>query len=141
MQLEIEEAALKKETDKRAGDRLEDAAQGARRPAFEQTEAMQRPVGGREGRDRSELQGLRFASRSRRSRRTTSRRRSASYDLNRAAELQATASFPELERRLDAEPSALWPERGGDRLLREEVTEDEIAEIVSQLDRHSRSRG
>ncbi|GAA4769118.1 ATP-dependent chaperone ClpB [Actinomycetospora chibensis] len=52
------------------------------------------------------------------------------YDLNRAAELRY-GLLTELERRLDAEQQHLAGKQSGNRLLREEVTADEIAEIVS----------
>lgn len=53
------------------------------------------------------------------------------YDLSRAAELRH-GELPELERRLEAEEHMLRSRQGGQRLLREVVTEDEIASIVSQ---------
>ena len=57
------------------------------------------------------------------------------YDLNRAAELRY-GRIAELERRLQAEEEQLAAKQGQRRLLREVVTEDEIAEIVVRLDRH-----
>ena len=53
------------------------------------------------------------------------------YDLSRAAELRHGV-LPELERRLHAEEERLRTKQGGHRLLREVVTEDEIADIVSR---------
>src|SRR5206468_1051269 len=53
------------------------------------------------------------------------------YDLNRAAELRH-GRLPELERRLQAEEERLASKQGGKRLLREVVTEEEIASIVSR---------
>ena len=53
------------------------------------------------------------------------------YDLNRAAELRHSR-LPELERRLESEEERLNSKQGGSRLLREEVTEDEIAEVVAR---------
>src|SRR3954447_11246646 len=53
------------------------------------------------------------------------------YDLNRAAELRH-GRLPELERRLQAEEERLASKQGGKRLLREVVTTDEIASIVSR---------
>ena len=53
------------------------------------------------------------------------------YDLNRAAELRH-GRLPELERRLRAEEERLGTRQNGHRLLREVVTEDEIATIVSR---------
>jgi ATP-dependent Clp protease ATP-binding subunit ClpB len=52
------------------------------------------------------------------------------YDLNRAAELRL-GRLPDLERRLRAEEERL-AERGDRRLLRQVVTEEEIAQIVSR---------
>jgi ATP-dependent Clp protease ATP-binding subunit ClpB len=54
-----------------------------------------------------------------------------SYDLNRAAELRY-GQLAELERRLAAEEEQLAARQGKSRLLREVVTEDEIAAIVSR---------
>jgi ATP-dependent Clp protease ATP-binding subunit ClpB len=53
------------------------------------------------------------------------------YDLNRAAELRHGV-LPELQRRLAAEEERLAAKQGGNRLLREVVTEEEIAAIVSR---------
>jgi ATP-dependent Clp protease ATP-binding subunit ClpB len=53
------------------------------------------------------------------------------YDLTRAAELRL-GQLPELERRLRAEEEQLAARQGGSRLLREVVTADEIASIVSR---------
>ena len=52
------------------------------------------------------------------------------YDLNRAAELRM-GKITELERRQAAEEQQLASKQGEKRLLREVVTEDEIAEIVA----------
>jgi ATP-dependent Clp protease ATP-binding subunit ClpB len=53
------------------------------------------------------------------------------YDLNRAAELRH-GRLPELERRLRAEEERLADKQSASRLLREEVTEDEIAAVVAR---------
>jgi ATP-dependent Clp protease ATP-binding subunit ClpB len=52
------------------------------------------------------------------------------YDLNRAAELRY-GRLTDLERKLEAEQQRLAEKQGGNRLLREVVTPEEIAEIVS----------
>ncbi len=52
------------------------------------------------------------------------------YDLNRAAELRY-GEITELERRLEAAEEQLATRQGRNPLLREVVTEDEIAEIVA----------
>ena len=126
MQLEIEEAALKKEKDKASQERLEalrkeladlraqadamTAQWDAERQAIHRLQAL-----------REELEQLR------REIEDAERR----YDLNRAAELRH-GRLPELERRLRGEEERLNEKQGGTRLLREEVTEDEIAEIVAR---------
>ncbi|HEX3841125.1 MAG TPA: ATP-dependent chaperone ClpB [Acidimicrobiales bacterium] len=53
------------------------------------------------------------------------------YDLNGAAQLRH-GTLPDLERRLAAEESLLTAKQGSRRLLREVVTEEEIAMIVSR---------
>ncbi|HKJ04528.1 MAG TPA: ATP-dependent chaperone ClpB [Geopsychrobacteraceae bacterium] len=53
------------------------------------------------------------------------------YDLNRAAELKH-GRLPELERQLLVEEERLNADESANKLLREEVTEEEIAEIVSR---------
>jgi ATP-dependent Clp protease ATP-binding subunit ClpB len=53
------------------------------------------------------------------------------YDLSKAAELRL-GRLPELQRRLEAEEERLASKQGGTRLLREVVTSEEIAAIVSR---------
>src|SRR6202012_1928379 len=53
------------------------------------------------------------------------------YDLTKAAELRL-GRLPELQRRLESEEARLAAKQGGARLLRETVTSDEIAVIVSR---------
>jgi ATP-dependent Clp protease ATP-binding subunit ClpB len=53
------------------------------------------------------------------------------YDLNKAAELKH-GTLPNLERQLHEEEKAMGLENNEQRLLREEVTDHEIAEIVSR---------
>jgi ATP-dependent Clp protease ATP-binding subunit ClpB len=53
------------------------------------------------------------------------------YDLDRAAELRL-GRLPELERKLRAEEERLTSKQHGHRMLREVVTADEIASIVSR---------
>ena len=126
MQLEIEEAALKKERDKASQERLEnlrkelaelrDKANAMRAQWEAEKEAIKKVQGLREEIEKVRHQ-IEIAERQ--------------YDLNRAAELKH-GRLPELERRLKAEEDRLSAQQGGNRLLREEVTEEEIAEIVSR---------
>jgi ATP-dependent Clp protease ATP-binding subunit ClpB len=126
MQLEIEEAALKKEKDKASQERLE-ALRKELADLRAQADAMtaqwdaERQAIHRVQTLREELEQLR------REIEDAERR----YDLNRAAELRH-GRLPELERRLGGEEERLNEKQGGTRLLREEVTEDEIAEIVAR---------
>ncbi|MEA2387187.1 MAG: ATP-dependent Clp protease ATP-binding subunit ClpB, partial [Thermoleophilaceae bacterium] len=126
MQLEIEEAALDKETDAASRERLEalrkeladlraqadamTAQWEAERQAIKKVQAL-----------RAEIEQVR----------RDIEEAERGYDLNRAAELRH-GRLPELERRLRAEEERL-EEKGGDgRLLREQVTADEIAEVVAR---------
>jgi ATP-dependent Clp protease ATP-binding subunit ClpB len=125
MQLEIEEAALEKETDPASRARLE-ALRRELADLRAEADAMtaqwehERQAIKRLQTLRSELEQLR--------REVEEAERS--YDLNRAAELRH-GRLPELERRLESEEERL-AESQGERLLREEVTEEEIAEIVAR---------
>ena len=126
MQLEIEEAALKKERDKASQERLEalrkeladlrGRADSMKAQWESEKEAIKRVQALRE-----EIEKVR------RDVQVAERQ----YDLNRAAELRH-GKLPELERRLREEEERLASKQGGNRLLREEVTEEEIAEIVSR---------
>jgi ATP-dependent Clp protease ATP-binding subunit ClpB len=126
MQLEIEEAALKKEKDKASKDRLESlrkelAEQRARADSMRaQWEAEKTAIYKVQGL-REEIEKLRYDI-------SVAER---NYDLNRAAELKH-GTLPELEERLKAEEEMLASKQGTGRLLREEVTDDEIAGIVSR---------
>ncbi len=129
MRLEIEEAALKKEKDKASRERLE-ALRRELADLRAQADAM-RAQWEAERQAIHKLQSLREELEQVRREIEDAERR---YDLNRAAELRH-GRLPELERRLRAEEERLESKQGGaaaTRLLREEVTEDEIAEIVAR---------
>ncbi|HJY59390.1 MAG TPA: AAA family ATPase, partial [Streptosporangiaceae bacterium] len=126
MRLEIEENALAKETDRASQERLADlrkeladlraqadslrAQWEAERHALRRVQAL-----------REELEQLR----------RDAEQAERNYDLDRAAELRL-GKIPDLERRLEAEEQRLAAKQGGARLLREVVTSDEIAAIVSR---------
>ena len=123
MQLEIEEAALQKEKDRGSGERLK----GLRKALADlkaQADAMRAQwESEKEGIEavralREEIEGVR--------REIEDAERQ--YDLNRLAELKH-GRLPELERRLEAREGEA---QGEGRLLREEVTGEEIAQIVSR---------
>jgi ATP-dependent Clp protease ATP-binding subunit ClpB len=127
MQLEIEEAALKKEKDKASRERLEvlrreladlrTQASGMRaqweseKQAIEKVRAL-----------RGQIEKLRLDI-------EEAERR---YDLDRAAELRH-GQLPALEERLRAEDARIAGKHaGGRQMVREEVTDEEVAEIVSR---------
>ena len=126
MQLEIEEAALKKEKDAASKERLE-VLRKELADLRAQADAM-RAQWDAERQAIHKLQELRGELEQVRREIGEAERR---YDLNRAAELRH-GRLPELERRLRGEEQRLEQKQGGTRLLREEVTEDEIAEIVAR---------
>jgi ATP-dependent Clp protease ATP-binding subunit ClpB len=124
--LEIEEAALAKETDAASTSRLE----GLRRELADlrsEADAMRAQW-------ESERQALRKVQALRQEIehvRQEADRAERSYDLNLAAELRH-GRLPVLERQLVAEEEHLSSKQGLHRLLREVVTEEEIASIVSR---------
>lgn len=126
MQLEIEEAALKKETDRSSKDRLK-ALQKELADLREQADTM-RTQWEVEKEAIKKIQAVREEIEKARHELEMAERR---YDLNRAAELRH-GKLPELERSLNAEEEKLAKNQTGERLLREEVTEEEIAEIISR---------
>jgi ATP-dependent Clp protease ATP-binding subunit ClpB len=126
IQLEIEEAALKKEKDAATKERLE-VLRKELADLRAQADAM-RAQWDAERQAIHKLQELRGELEQVRRETEEAERR---YDLNRAAELRH-GRLPELERRLRGEEQRLEQKQGGTRLLREEVTEDEIAEIVAR---------
>jgi ATP-dependent Clp protease ATP-binding subunit ClpB len=126
MQLEIEEAALKKEKDKASHDRLKELQKelaelktqaGGMRAQWEaEKEAIQKV------RDlRQQIEQIRLEI----------EKAQQEYDLNKAAELKHS-KLPEAEKLLRAEEERLQQKQAMGQLLREEVTEDEIAEVVSR---------
>jgi ATP-dependent Clp protease ATP-binding subunit ClpB len=123
--LEIEEAALAKETDPASKSRLEDlrreladlrAEADARHAQWEAERQSIRRV----QELREQLERLRHEA----------EEAERNYDLNRAAELRY-GEITEVERRLQSAEQQLRSKQGDSPLLREVVTEDEIAEIVA----------
>jgi len=127
MQLEIEEAALKKEKDKASQERLEDLRRElADRKA--QADAM-RAQWQAEKASIEEVRGLREQIEKVRQEIEAAERQ---YDLNQSAELRY-GTLPQLEAQLREREAVLNSQQAsGGKLLREEVTEEEVAEIVSR---------
>jgi ATP-dependent Clp protease ATP-binding subunit ClpB len=126
MQLEIEEAALAKETDKASRDRLT-ALQAELAELRRQRDGLRSQWES----EKQELANLRALREQVERMQKDIEQAEREYDLNRAAELRH-GRLPELQRRLAEETAKLEQAAGGKRLLREEVTEAEIAEAVSR---------
>ena len=126
MQLEIEREALKKESDKASKERLakierelgdlKTGASALQAQWKSEKEAVQRVRALREQLDNVKVQ-IAQAERA--------------YDLNKAAELKY-GKLIELERQLKAEEERAVKNQGGQRLLKEEVDEEDIAAVVSR---------
>ncbi|MDE2722778.1 MAG: AAA family ATPase, partial [Gemmatimonadota bacterium] len=123
MQFEIEEAALKKEKDKSSRERLQ-TLQRELADLRDQADAMRVQWEN----EKQALDGVRTLREKIEQTRCEIEEAERQYDLNRAAELKH-GTLPDLERQLKtAEDSQTMD----NRLLREEVTEEEIAEIASR---------
>ncbi len=126
MQLEIEEAVLNKEQDLASGARLEDLRReladlkGEAGVLRDQWEAEKASIVG-ERAIRAEIDSVRHQI----------EEAERQYDLDRAAELKH-GILPELERQVRESERRQMVDGGVERLLREEVTEEEVAEIVSR---------
>jgi len=125
MQLEIEEAALKKETDKASQQRLEDLRKELQE-AREKADALKAQYE-IEKKLIAEVQSLREEIEKIKHEIEKAERE---YDLNKAAELKH-GKLPELEKKLQEAQQRIEESNTGERLLREEVTEEEIAKVVS----------
>ncbi|MFZ2446542.1 MAG: ATP-dependent chaperone ClpB [Syntrophobacteraceae bacterium] len=126
MQLEIEEVALKKEHDKPSRDRLE--ALKKELADLRSRAASMKAQWEMEKESIKKVQAIREEIEKVRRDVETSERGS---DLQKAAELKY-GLLPDLERKLREEEKRLTDKQSGSRLLREMVTEDEIAEIISR---------
>jgi ATP-dependent Clp protease ATP-binding subunit ClpB len=126
MQLEIEEAALKKEKDPASRARLEalrkELAEHKHQADILRTQWDTEKEGIRK------VQSLREEIEKVRQEVTVAER---NYDLNKAAELKH-GRLPQLEKDLQEREGELAKKQQGQPLLREEVTEEEIADIVSR---------
>jgi ATP-dependent Clp protease ATP-binding subunit ClpB len=126
MQLEIEREALKKESDAASKERLakiekevadlKDQASALQAQWQAEKDAVQRLRAIREQLEQTKIE-IEKAERQ--------------YDLNKAAELKY-GRLADLERKLNAEQARLDQKQSGTRLLKEEVDEEDIAEVVSR---------
>ena len=126
MQLEIEEAALKREKDKASRDRL-----ASLRHELAELRTQSDSLKAQWDAEKSgirELQELREEIDQVRQEISIAER---DYDLNRAAEL-THGRLPELEKRLQQAEESSSREDAGTRMVREEISEDEITEIIAR---------
>ncbi|OMD96237.1 ATP-dependent chaperone ClpB [Paenibacillus odorifer] len=125
MQMEIEEAALKKETDDASKRRLEILQR-------ELADLKEKQLGmtARWEKEKSAIQGIRDLKKRLEQARKDLVDAQEEYDLNKSAEL-SYGIIPDLERQLKTAEEAAQQDQDT-RLLREAVTEEEIADIVSR---------
>ncbi len=123
MQLEIEEAALKKEKDEASRRRLEEL----QRELADIREGYQSLVAQWEN-EKQAIDGVKEVRRQMEAVSQEIERAQREYDLERAAELRY-GRLPELERKLKEAEEA---EKKGTEILKEEVDEEEIAQIISR---------
>ena len=126
LQLEIEEQALTKEKDRGSRERLEAIVRELadlreRRDAMKAQWDAEKNVIKEVSALREEIERVRLEI----------EREERNYDLNAVAALRY-GRLPELEKQLKAREEHVASEQVGPRLLREEVTEEEIAEIVGR---------
>jgi len=126
MQLEIEREALKKESDTASKDRLKKIEKEIADLKSESDALKAQWQAEKEGVQR--LRGLREQLEQTRVEIEKAERQ---YDLNKAAELKY-GKLTDLERKLKAEESRLAEKQSGKRLLKEEVDEEDIAQVVSR---------
>jgi len=126
MQLEIEEAALKKEKDPASRERLE-KLQKELAELRSEADAMKAQW----QTEKQSIQRVRDIKREIDEVRTEIEKAEREYDLNKAAELKY-GRLNDLERRLQSEEEHLAGKQKENMLLNEEVTETEIARVVSR---------
>ncbi|MFQ3670267.1 MAG: ATP-dependent chaperone ClpB [Verrucomicrobiia bacterium] len=126
MQLQIEREALKREKDDASKNRLADLEK-----EFADLKAQRDSLHAQWQREKSgveKIQAIRAEIEKVRNEMANAQR---NYDLNRVAELQY-GKLPELERQLKDQETALHQNHATSRLIQEEVTPDEVAEVVAR---------
>ncbi|MEQ8820788.1 MAG: ATP-dependent chaperone ClpB [Sumerlaeia bacterium] len=129
MRLEVEEAALKKEKDAASQERL-----AALRKELADAKAEADTLRAQYDEEKQGIQAVQQVREELEQTRREMEKAERDYDLNKAAELRH-GRLPNLEaklKELEAAERAKQEQGGAGRLLREEVTEEEIAEIVAR---------
>jgi ATP-dependent Clp protease ATP-binding subunit ClpB len=123
MQLEIERVALEKETDKASVSRLADLE--------DELSELRRESGAMKSRWESEKQGIAAIRTLKEELETLRQQAERETDLTKKAEL-IYGRIPELERRVDDATHQLSESQSDERMLKEEVDAEDIAEVVSK---------
>jgi ATP-dependent Clp protease ATP-binding subunit ClpB len=125
MQLEIEEAALKKETDAASRERLQ-----VLQRELADLKAQEKNLSAQWQLEKGGIRGVQQLREEIEQVRLDIAAAERSYDLDRAAELKH-GRLPELEKQLEAQELKLESADDTIKMLREEVTADEVAQIVA----------
>ncbi len=126
MQLEIEEAALSKEKDKASKQRLKDLQK-----ELQDIRAQADVMRSQYETEKAAIQGVRSLRENIEKLRLEMEKAERDYDLNRAAEIKH-GLLPKAEEELQLAEAKQHGESDGNNLLREEVSEEEIAQIVGR---------
>ena len=126
MQLEIEQAALTRETDKASKERLERLREELAGLKEEQTVLLTQW-----DREKQSIEGLRHIKEDIERTRMEIEKAERDYDLNKAAQLRY-GTLAQLEADLARSEAAIEEASGGQRLLREEVAPDDIAQVIAR---------
>ncbi len=126
MQLEIEEQALKKETDEASKEKLVGIT--AEKESLRKEEAE---LKGKWEAEKSAILRVRAIKKEIDAVNSQMEAAERSYDLNRLSELKY-GKLPELQKKLADEEAAIAAKQKGDTLLKEEVGEEDIAKVVSR---------
>jgi ATP-dependent Clp protease ATP-binding subunit ClpB len=126
MQLQIEREALKKETDAASRDRL-----ARLEKELAELKAQADSLRAQWQAEKENVQRLRSLREQIEQTKVEVEQAERQYDLNRAAQLKY-GKLLELERQLKAEEDRLAQMQGSQKLLKEEVDEEDIAEVISR---------
>ncbi|MBP1685195.1 MAG: clpB, partial [Deltaproteobacteria bacterium] len=129
MQLEIEREALKKESDKASRTRL-----GKLEKELSELRSEADALRARWELEKGAIGRLRELRRRIEETKVEIEKAERQYDLNRVAELKY-GTLTQLERQLDTEQQELAKKEGGTRLIKEEVDEDDVAQVVARWTR------
>jgi len=126
MQLEIEQTALGRETDKASKERLGKLKEELAGLKEEQTTLL-----AQWDKEKKSIEGLRHVKEAIERTRLDIEKAERDYDLNKAAELRY-GKLAQLEADLAKQEAGIEAASGGQRLLREEVGPDDVAQVIAR---------